>query len=236
MSAKPRAGAGQGAPGDVWFRPAKKPRTKPQLSQEKIVTAAVALLDAEGVAQLSMRNLAERLEAHATSLYWHVATKDDVVDLALDAVFAEVRLPAGHSPSWREDLVTFMTELRRVLLLHPWAAPLTNSRPLAGPHALARSEFAYASLVTAGFHGAALSAAASVITTYVTGTTSSESVWHRHDEPTTRSAVHDHLHDHRADYPTLAGHFPVFGGDWDAHFTRGMNLLLDGLAANRPGE
>ncbi|MFF8957328.1 TetR/AcrR family transcriptional regulator [Streptomyces sp. NPDC014894] len=232
MSTKPTPPA---PPGDVWFRPAAAgPRNKPRLSREKIVDAAVALLDEAGVQHLSMRNLAERLQAHATSLYWHVATKDDVVDLALDAVFGEVRLPDGHSPAWRDDIAAFMTELRRVLLRHPWAAPLTNSRPLAGPNALARSEFVYASLVTAGFTGPALSVAASVITTHVTGSAAAETVWHHHDETAPRTAVHDHLQRHAGQYPTLARHFPVSGGDWDAHFTRGAHFLLDGLTANLP--
>ncbi|MEV5986191.1 TetR/AcrR family transcriptional regulator [Streptomyces sp. NPDC052051] len=236
MSGKPKAAAAHGAPGDVWFREAKtKGRSKPHLTREKIITAAVELLDAQGVQHLSMRNLAERLQAHATSLYWHVATKDDVLDLALDTVFAEIRLPAGHHASWREDVVTFMTELRRVLLRHPWAAPLANSRPLVGPHALSRSEFVYAALITAGFTGPDLSAAAAAITTYVTGTASSEAVWQQHDEADVRSAVHDHLQTHQTRYPALADHFPLSGGDWTAHFTRGMNFLLDGLSANSPG-
>ncbi|WP_275562828.1 TetR/AcrR family transcriptional regulator C-terminal domain-containing protein [Streptomyces sp. 5-6(2022)] len=80
-----------------------------------------------------MRRLAERLGAHATSLYWHVATKDDVLDLALDAVFAELDLPDKHSASWQDDIEAFMTGLRSVLLRHPWAAALANSRPPWGP-------------------------------------------------------------------------------------------------------
>lgn len=235
MSAKPRkSAAAQGAPGDVWFRATEKPRVKPRLSREKIVAAAVDLLDAEGVQQLSMRGLAERLQAHATSLYWHVTTKDDILDLALDAVFAEVQLPDGHSGPWRENVIAFMTELRHVLLRHPWAAALTNSRPLVGPNALARSEFVYASLVEADFSGIDLSAAASAITTYVTGSASAEAIWQQHDEASARSAVYDHLQGHGEAYPTLANHFPVFDDDWAAHFTHGMNFLLDGLAANIP--
>ncbi|BCK66918.1 TetR family transcriptional regulator [Streptomyces libani subsp. rufus] len=219
----------------MWFREAKKKtRSGPQLTREKIVTAAVDLLDAQGVQHLTMRNLAERLQAHATSLYWHVATKDDVLDLALDAVFAEIDLPASHHASWREDVVTFMTELRGALLRHPWAAALANSRPLVGPQALSRSEFVYAALVTAGFAGPDLSAAAAALTTYVTGTASTEAVWQQHDEAGVRSVVHHHLQAYQARYPTLAGHFPVSSDDWTAHFTRGMNFLLDGLSANRP--
>nr|WP_240972352.1 TetR/AcrR family transcriptional regulator C-terminal domain-containing protein [Nonomuraea sp. FMUSA5-5] len=59
---------------------------------ERIVSEAVALLDEEGVGRLTMRRLAERLDTGSTTLYWHVKTKDDVLDLALDEIFREVRL------------------------------------------------------------------------------------------------------------------------------------------------
>ncbi|MEV0387133.1 TetR/AcrR family transcriptional regulator [Nonomuraea sp. NPDC050643] len=60
---------------------------------------ALALLDEEGVTRLTMRRLAERLNTGSTTLYWHVKTKDDVLDLALDAIFREVRLPTPLPPA-----------------------------------------------------------------------------------------------------------------------------------------
>ncbi|WP_413810998.1 TetR/AcrR family transcriptional regulator C-terminal domain-containing protein [Streptomyces sp. OE57] len=237
MSAKPNENKGkktlENAPGAVWFRAEKTSRTRPHLSHERIIATAVELLDRDGVQKLSMRRLAERLGAHATSLYWHVATKDDVLDLALDAVFAELDLPDEHSASWQDDIEAFMTGLRSVLLRHPWAAALANSRPLMGPHALRSSEFAYTALTTGGFDGVHLSSAAATITHYVIGSASSEAVWRkRSDEAATRSAVDAHLRAHIDEYPTLAGHFPLLDeDDWDAHFHRGMRLLLAGLTS-----
>ncbi|WP_413098795.1 TetR/AcrR family transcriptional regulator C-terminal domain-containing protein [Streptomyces sp. Inha503] len=222
-----------GAPGAVWFRTGKTSRPRPQLSHERIIATAVELLDRDGVRKLSMRRLAERLGAHATSLYWHVATKDDVLDLALDAVFAELDLPERHGASWQDDIEAFMTGLRSVLLRHPWAGALANSRPLMGPNALRCSEFTYTALTTGGFAGIHLSSAAATITHYVIGSASSEAVWRqRSDEAATRSAVDAHIRDHIDEYPTLAGHFPLLEeDDWDAHFHRGMRLLLAGLAS-----
>lgn len=238
MSAKPKNGnkgkkTPESTPGSVWFRAGKTSRTRPQLSHERIIATAVELLDRDGVQKLSMRRLAERLDAHATSLYWHVATKDDVLDLALDAVFAELDLPEEHSASWQADVEAFMTGLRSVLLRHPWAAALANSRPLMGPHALRCSEFAYTALATGGFEGVHLSSAAATITHYVIGSASSEAVWReRTDEAATRSAVDAHLRARIDAYPTLAGHFPLLDeDDWDAHFHRGMRLLLAGLTS-----
>lgn len=74
----------------MWSRSQKAPRQT--LTLERIVAEAVALLDDEGVGRLTMRRLAERLDTGSTTLYWHVKTKDDVLDLAMDEVFGEVRL------------------------------------------------------------------------------------------------------------------------------------------------
>ncbi|QUH00854.1 TetR/AcrR family transcriptional regulator [Saccharopolyspora erythraea] len=231
MTAKPKTSTSESTPGAVWFRPEKQSRAKPLLTQDKIVSAAVELLDRDGVRQLSMRKLADRLQAHATSLYWHVSTKDDVLDLALDAVFGEVRLPAEPGTSWRDDVIAFMAELRRVLLGHPWAAALASTRPLAGPNALARSEFVYAALAGAGFGRPDVLAAGAAVSNYVIGSVSAESVWRHQDEAGTRSALAEHLRAREADYPALAGNFPVDGGDWQAHFERGAQYLVAGMAA-----
>ncbi|GAA2209146.1 hypothetical protein GCM10009850_046040 [Nonomuraea monospora] len=75
---------------NVWSRNQKPLRQT--LTLERIVAEAVALLDEEGVGRLTMRRLAERLDTGSTTLYWHVKTKDDVLDLAMDEVFREVRL------------------------------------------------------------------------------------------------------------------------------------------------
>ncbi|GAA1644213.1 TetR/AcrR family transcriptional regulator C-terminal domain-containing protein [Nonomuraea maheshkhaliensis] len=83
-----------GSAGDVWLRPAARAaREAPPLSRDRIVAEAIALLDEEGADRLTMRRLAERLGTGSTTLYWHVKTKDDVLDLALDAIFAAVEIP-----------------------------------------------------------------------------------------------------------------------------------------------
>lgn len=85
-----------GSAGDVWLRPAARAAREapsPPLSRDRIVAEAIALLDEEGADRLTMRRLAERLGTGSTTLYWHVKTKDDVLDLALDAIFAAVEIP-----------------------------------------------------------------------------------------------------------------------------------------------
>lgn len=227
-------GATPAVPGAVWFREPRPAGRTPALTRERIVAATVALLDERGTVGLSMRKLAEVLKVHATSLYWHVSHRDDLLDLALDAVFADVALPARHSDEWRADVAAFMNQWRAALLRHPWSGPLAGSRPLLGPNALARSEFVFAALVGAGFTGDDLTAAAGAVSNYVIGTVAAEVPWRgasRAEEEGARSALISHLRGAAETHPTLAAHAPPLGADWDGHYARGRDFLLDGLAA-----
>ena len=183
-----------------------------------------------------MRRLAEQLQAGPTTLYWHVDTKDDVLDLALDAIFGEVPLPEPVSPRyWREPLSAFLHQWRDVLLQHPWSAPLLGTRPLLGPNALARSEFLHTSLLTAGIGQAHVTAAAYGLSNYVIGSATTRAAWHAQgDETETRRAAQQHLHTHRESYPVQAEHRTMTDQDWDTSFTHGLTYLLDGLATHLP--
>lgn len=202
----------------VWLRPARRERRP--LTLDRIVAEAVALLDEEGEARLTMRRLAERLGTGSTTLYWHVKTKDDVLDLALDAVFGQVPLPEGGT--WRQRAAALVTGWRAALLRHPWSTGLLD-RPLMGPNALERTEFLYATLAEAGFTGPDLTAAAFSLSTFVTGSATMQA----RDPAGSGPGLARHLQQHRDAYPTLAAH--GLDPDWDAAFTRGLAYLLDGM-------
>ncbi|GCB45314.1 tetR family transcriptional regulator [Streptomyces sp. NL15-2K] len=215
----------------MWLRPSRAQRETPPLSRDRIVAEAVALLDEEGVGRLTMRRLAERLGTGSTTLYWHVKTKDDVLDLALDQIFDEVEIPhGGPSRHWREDITTLITRWRSALLGHPWSTTLLG-RPLMGPNVLARSEFLHAALVTAGFTEPHLTAAAYGLSNYVIGSALMQGTWQAGDEEPARRAAQEHLQAQRDRYPTLAAHGPLIGNDWDTTFTLGLDYLLDGIQA-----
>lgn len=84
-------------PNSVWLTerpPLKRKAEQPAgLARDKIVAATVRLLDADGLAKFSMRRLAAELGVTAMSVYWYVDTKDDLLELALDSVMGEMRLP-----------------------------------------------------------------------------------------------------------------------------------------------
>jgi AcrR family transcriptional regulator len=208
----------------VWLREGRRSRREgPPLSRERIVAEAVALLDEEGVGRLTMRHLAERLDTGSTTLYWHVKTKDDVLELALDSIFGDVTLPdAGRD--WRADVIALMSGWRRAMLDHPWSAAILGGRPLLGPNVLARTDFLYATLATTGLAGARLATAAYAVANYVIGSALMQ-VGAQGDT----SGAAEHLARSRDLYPALAEHGHLDDGDWDAAFVQGLDYLLDGI-------
>ncbi|MEV8552469.1 TetR/AcrR family transcriptional regulator [Streptomyces glaucescens] len=108
------------------------------LDRERITEVTVRLLDAEGLDKFSMRRLAAELNVTAMSVYWYVDTKDDLLELALDAAFGELRLPGPEGGAdWREQLRALAAEYRALLLRHPWASPLVGRFLNIGPNNLA---------------------------------------------------------------------------------------------------
>src|SRR6516164_1190615 len=129
-------------------RPAR--RRREPISREAIVTAAVELLDREGLAALSMRRLAEELGTGAASLYWHVGSKDGLLDLVLDQVIGEQQVPDPDPERWQEQLKDVARAQRRISLRHPYVVRISIGRIPMGPNALRYSERVLAILRAAG--------------------------------------------------------------------------------------
>ncbi|MGW7222097.1 TetR/AcrR family transcriptional regulator [Streptomyces sp. NPDC054826] len=144
--ARAAQGAGRAARPSVWLA-GREPRRSGRgggqpsgLDRERITEVTVRLLDAEGLARFSMRRLAAELNVTAMSVYWYVDTKDDLLELALDAAFGELALPGPEDDAdWREQLRALAREYRGLLARHPWLSPLAGSFLNIGPNALAFS-------------------------------------------------------------------------------------------------
>src|ERR1700716_1882023 len=96
---------------------ASRPRP---LSIDRIVAAAMALADREGLAAITIRRLAVDLDAAPMALYRYVDTKDDVLELLVDAAYADMTLPEHPSGAWRSDLRTAAHAVRATVKRHPW--------------------------------------------------------------------------------------------------------------------
>lgn len=102
------------------------------LSRERVLRAAVALADQNGIESLTMRRLGQELGVEAMSLYKHVANKDDILDGIVDLVLGDIDVPPAGTP-WKTAMRARAISAHRVLLAHPWAPMLVMSRFNIGP-------------------------------------------------------------------------------------------------------
>ncbi|KKB06738.1 TetR family transcriptional regulator [Devosia geojensis] len=231
------AGKASGARGKRPQRPgaprlsAEAQSGEPALSLERIVAAAVELLDAEGVDGLTMRKLADRVGAGAMSLYWHVDNKEAVFDLALDSVL-EYREPpqAGESQDWRGEVLHMLEDWRASMLRHPWSAALLPRRAL-GPNILLRLELLGRTLSRAGVADADLNVALWSLWNHVMGATITRASFERSDDDL--AAAQQRLTGLSERYPTIERSRLLLDNDWDGTFRDGLDFLLDGLAPKR---
>ncbi|MDB5537076.1 MAG: TetR family transcriptional regulator [Devosia sp.] len=212
-------------------RPGEEPRGDPTLSRERIVASAVELLDAHGVNGLTMRGLADAVGSGVMSLYWHVDNKEDVFDLALDSVL-EYRGTSepGEAQDWRGAVVQGLEDWRANMLRHPWSISLLPRRAL-GPNILYRLERLSQALSSAGVAAADLNIALWTLWNYVMGATITRASFVRSggertaEQPATQPTGR---------YPTIERSGLLRENDWDGTFSRGLDLLLNGLVPPRP--
>jgi TetR/AcrR family tetracycline transcriptional repressor len=120
------------------------------LNRERIVAAAVAVLDADGLAGLTMRRVARELGTGAMSLYRHVASRDDLLDLVLDELVAAV--PASRlTGEWRVDVAVLARDVRAALLRRRDLTLLLTARLGQGAGGLAALDRALGIFLRAGF-------------------------------------------------------------------------------------
>jgi AcrR family transcriptional regulator len=223
---------------------------KPGISVDQIVRAAIAIADAEGLAALSMRRVAERLKVGTMSLYTYVPSKAELLDVMLDTVFGEKTQPTGVVGGWRAALELRAHDDWARYQRHPWVLQVSGARSLLGPNetdlfeatlravsgiGLSPSEMVgVVNLVVSYVRGAAQGAVDAVLAAQRTGMSNEE--WWAAREP-----LFDKYFDAQR-YPTLvelerAGAFeaPAEGDYLLYHalndFAFGLQRVLDGVEA-----
>lgn len=139
-------------PPTPWERvPKRDPkRRRDPLTREAIVDAAVRVLDEEGLDGLSMRRIGEELNTGAASLYWHVGSKDGLLDLIFDHVIGEQDVPDPDPARWREQVKEVGRTMRATILNHRDIVRISIGRIPMGPNALRYSERVLAILRAGG--------------------------------------------------------------------------------------
>ena len=148
---EPAAGSADAGQHALWFSPPDGEESRRRaLTRERVVAEALAVIAADGAGALSMRALAARLGVVPGALYRHVRSKEQLCDLAVDGVLAEVDTQAGPALGWAEQVKVLARRLRAVLEDHPGIAALLKTRDPLGPHSLALAEAFLAALQEAG--------------------------------------------------------------------------------------
>jgi AcrR family transcriptional regulator len=140
-----------------------------KLSNARIVAAAMRIADREGLQAISIRRIAEELDAGTMSLYRHVEDKDQLLDLLLDEAYSEISVPDAPSGDWRQDLRELARQTRAVLKRHWWLGPLLTSRPTLGANYLRWFEYQLATVGTVVKDMKARTRVIGTVFAYVTG-------------------------------------------------------------------
>jgi TetR/AcrR family tetracycline transcriptional repressor len=237
-----RARAASGAPAtdggsrSLWFNPpTDNPDRRPQLTRQRIVTEALAVIAEDGVQALTMRSLAARLGVVPGALYHHVGNKQQLQDLLLDGVLAEVDFHTDPSLAWTDQLKILAHRLRVVLEAHPGVAGILKTRDPLGPHSLALAEALLAPLQAAGFPDREAGLAFSLLVDYTIGFAVSSPRTSINEQRVRDAAIRGQLHEFFRSLPpdrfpalvALGEH--VWLDNRDERFTAGLEVLVDGL-------
>ena len=219
-----------------WFDPPVEDQDRRhQLTRERVVAEALAVIAHDGVQALTMRRLAARLGVVPGALYRHVRNKQLLQDLVLDNVLAEVDFQLDASLGWTGQLKELAHRLRQVLEAHPGVAGILKHRDPLGPHSLALAEAFLEPLRAAGFADREAGLAFFLLVDYTIGfavsgipTSANEQ---RVRDPATRTQLHQFFRSLPPDrFPALVAlgeH--VWLDNRDERFTAGLDVLVDGL-------
>ena len=122
-----------------------------ELSRKGILEEAVALADEQGLSAVTFRAVADRLDAHFTSIRHYFPTKDDLVAAMADALLSEAWQVPARANDWRQVLRSLARGIHQVASRHPGAISVLTQRAAAGPAALDVVERCLESLEGGGF-------------------------------------------------------------------------------------
>jgi AcrR family transcriptional regulator len=208
--------------------------TREPVTRERAIRVAVALADEGGIDSLSMRKLAGELGIEAMSLYYHVTSKDDILDGMLDVVYGEFATPRAGD-EWRAAMRERAESTRAVLARHPWAISI-KARTSPGPATLGHLDSVIGCLLSAGFSMPTVGHAMSLLDSYVQGFAMQEATLPLDAAGDIGAATEDIM----AQQEQMAQAFPNLaemavtlilqpGYAYGNEFEFGLELILDGI-------
>ncbi len=125
-----------------------------QLTRERIIAAAVEVIEREGVTAISMRRIAAELGCAVMSLYNYVPSKDALLDDVAEFVMSGIEVNVAADTPWQDQVRAQARAFRQIARAHPRCTMVVVSRPVSSAAAIRPFEQALATLIGAGFGGA----------------------------------------------------------------------------------
>lgn len=190
-----------------------------------------------GLDGISMRELAVRTGTSPMAAYHHVASRDELVGLVVDAIGATLEL-ARSDADWLEQLRRWAHQVRSALRRYPGTARWLLTHPPAGPHAFVIAEAALSALDDAGLDAAESARSYAVLTTWVLCRCDLEDQWDLGDDPGGARRAEAFAAALGAAGPTAfpltRDAAPQFAAlDPDTMFDAGLSTILEGIRAQR---
>ncbi|MDX6414461.1 MAG: hypothetical protein QOG06_327 [Gaiellaceae bacterium] len=217
---------------------ATQPEPRLPLSRDRILRAALELVDGGGIESLTMRKLGQSLGFEAMSLYNHVANKDDVIDGLLDLVLAESETPSPGG-DWEAAIRASAISVHAAFRRHPWACPALMAPGRLRPTRLRYMDSLLGRLREAGFSPETTYHAYHVLDGHIFGFSLWEAAHTFSDEDAAEmkdsfdrivpAAEFPHLREHGEQHFADGPHQDV------SAFAFGLDLILDGLRKIRAG-
>jgi AcrR family transcriptional regulator len=235
-----RSAPGPPRPAPATGRPAK-------LTVDAVVTAAIGLADAEGLAALSMARLGQALGVATMTVYSYVPSRGDLVDLMVDEALAGMALPGPGEPrpdDWQDQIRLYADRVHALYAAHPWLTGVSAERPPPGPGMLAEQEYVLSTVSGIGLPVGRVNTAAATVQTFITSAARAvaESTLLRRSTGQSTDAWWQDRNELWEDWFDVDRH-PAMTALWNAGgFDRGTNeqmadayayglsLLLDGIA------
>lgn len=132
-----------------------------------MVSAATTLADSEGLAAVTMRRVAQALGVAPMTLYTYVPGKAELLDLMLDAAYAQMPRTGTTGQPWRRRVTAVAGENKALFEAHPWAATVSTTRPPLGPGLMAKYEHELSALDGLGLDDVDMDAALTYLLSFV---------------------------------------------------------------------
>lgn len=222
-----------------WQKQQRRRAGKEPLTRDRIITAAIEILDAEGLDAVSTRRVAETLQTGSASLYAHIASRDELIELMYDRIAADIEVPEPDPARWQEQLRAYARNAQRVWAAHADIARASLGSIPTGPNRLDVAERVLAILVAAGLSEQAAAWTIDRLQIYIDA--DAYEGWLHTARAKAGLSAEEYIGSIREYYRQLPPQrFPrialladtMMSGDGDERFEFGLDLLIDGLASH----